>query len=265
MTNRIDTKLEQLRSQRKTAVSPFITIGFPDIRTSLSLAQTILDAGADMLELGIPFSDPLADGRMIQKTSFHALQQGANVHVAIDVLTQIRNDNRNVPLIFMGYLNPFMQFGLEQFLSEAATAGLDGLIVADLPAEESGPLKMICNHHGVYLIPLLAPTSPDDRIAQACQDAKGFIYCVSLAGVTGARQELTAGLPDLVARIRRHTKLPILVGFGISRREHVKSVGNIADGVIVASALLEAIDNAPEEQVLAVASDFVKSLRGNKG
>ncbi len=261
MTNRIDIRLREVSREGRTAVAPFVTIGFPDVETSLALAKTVLAAGGDMLELGIPFSDPLADGPTIQKTSFRALQQGVNVGVSLQVLAQLRGVAADAPLIFMGYLNPFMRYGLERFVDDAAEAGLDGIIVADLPTEEAGPFKSMCEEKGIYMIPLLAPTSPDERIAQACQDAKGFIYCVSLTGVTGARKELTGGLAEVVERIRRHTELPILVGFGISRREHVEAVGQLAEGAVVASALLDAIDKVPREQVLETAHEFVRSLR----
>ena len=214
-----------------------------------------------MLELGIPFSDPLADGLTIQKTSFLALQQGVNIPTSLGVLGDLRARGVDAPLIFMGYFNPFLRYGLERFVADAAHAGLDGLIVPDLPPEEAGPLKGLCESRGIYLIPLLAPTSTDERIAQACNEAKGFIYCVSVTGVTGARQELASGLPHFVNRIRVHTDLPVLVGFGVSRREHVQEIGEFADGAVVASALLAAIDRAPKERVLQTAGEFVQGLK----
>jgi tryptophan synthase alpha chain len=161
----------------------------------------------------------------------------------------------------MGYFNPYLHYGLTEFVRDAARAGVDGLIVPDLPTEEAGPFQEMCDDNNLYLIPLLAPTSTDERIAQACKPARGFIYCVSVTGVTGARSSLRQGLAELVRRIRLHTDLPVLVGFGVSSREHVEEIGQFADGAIVASALLDAIDKAPREMAVRTAGDFLKGLR----
>ena len=263
MANRIDVKLQELKVARKTALAPFITIGFPDVETSVALAKAIVQAGADILEMGIPFSDPLADGPTVQMSSFRALQQGVNVRVSLDVARRLRHDGVDAPLIFMGYYNPFLRYGASDLVRDAAKAGVDGLIVPDLPPEESGPFKDLCDSRGLYLIPMLAPTSTDERIAQACRDAKGFIYCVSLTGVTGARTELASGLADLVGRIQRHTDLPVLVGFGVSQREHVEAIGRFADGAVVGGALVDAIDKAPKGMAVQVAAEFVARLKGS--
>ena len=261
--NRIDTRLKMLRQKRETALVPFVTVGFPEVASSEALAEAIIESGADMLELGIPFSDPLADGPTIQKTSFQALKNGVTVEVALGVVSRLRKKQPDTPLIPMGYFNPYLRYGVERFVEDASSAGVDGLIVPDLPTEESGPFKLLCEKRGIHLVPLLAPTSPDRRIAQACQDARGFIYCVGLVGVTGARVELSSGLAGLVGRIRRHTDLPVLVGFGISRREHLKAIGEFADGAVVASALLDAIDKSPRERVIETASEFVRNLKAS--
>ncbi|MDP6402593.1 MAG: tryptophan synthase subunit alpha, partial [SAR202 cluster bacterium] len=207
MTNRIDVRLKELREAGETALAPFVTIGFPDVETSENLVEVIAQSGGDMLELGIPFSDPLADGLTVQKASFRALENGVSVTTSLEVLRRLRGRGVEAPLIFMGYFNPFLRYGTERFVGDAAEAGLDGIIVPDLPPEEAGPFKKLCESRGIYLVPLLAPTSTDERIAQACKGANGFIYCVSLTGVTGARQELSSGLSDMVGRIRRHTDL----------------------------------------------------------
>ena len=261
MANRIDIKLRTLNEAGKTALVPFVTIGFPDVETSESLAEVIVKAGGDILELGIPFSDPLADGPTIQRASQRALQQGVNVRTSLKVLRNLRDRGLDAPLIFMGYYNPFLRYGADRFVSDAADAGLDGVIVPDLPMEEAGPFKRACERRGIYLIPLLAPTSPEQRIAQACKEAKGFIYCVSLTGVTGARERLASGVPHLVERVRRHTRLPVMVGFGVSKREHVEEIGRFADGAVVASALLDAIDRAPKDRVQQTATEFVRGLK----
>ena len=261
MENRIDTKLRALKEAGETALVPYVTIGFPDIKTSEALAEAVLDSGGNMLELGIPFSDPLADGLTVQKTSFQALKQGVNVHTSLEVIQRLRSKGIEAPLIFMGYFNLFLSYGLERFVGDAAEGGLDGIIVPDLPTEESGPFNELCESHGLHLIPMLAPTSTDQRIAQACEQASGFIYFVSVTGVTGARRQLASGLPDLVGRIRSHTNLPVIIGFGVSRREHVEEIGRFADGAVVASALLDAIDRSPKDKVLQTAREFIRGLR----
>ena len=265
MVNRIDTSLREARRASRIALAPFLTIGYPDIPTSEALVEAVVGAGADMLELGVPFSDPLAEGPTVQKTSFTALQNDVSLSTSIQVLTRLRRRGVEAPLIFMGYYNPILSYGVESFVADASVAGLDGVIVADLPTEEAGDLKRLCERSGIYLIPLLAPTSTDRRIAHACEDANGFIYCVGVTGVTGARSDLAADLPDLVQRIRRHTDLPILIGFGISTREHVETVGGFADGVAVGSALLNAIGRAPEGEAVPTAADFIRGLATSSG
>ena len=242
-------------------LAPFVTVGYPDVDTSITLAEAVLESGGDMLELGVPFSDPLAEGSTIQKTSFQALQQGTNLGTCINVVRRLRERGVDAPLILMGYFNPFLRYGLERFVEDSADAGVDGLIVPDLPTEESRPLREMCESRTIYLIPLLAPTSTDRRISQACKDTKGFIYCVSLAGVTGARRDLQYGVAGLVGRIRRYTDLPILVGFGVSRREHVEEIGRFANGAVVGSALLDAVSKVPKERTVQVAREFIAGIR----
>ena len=263
MDNRIDVTLRATRAAGKTALAPFVTIGFPDVDTSVAVAAAILESGGDVLELGVPFSDPLAEGPTIQKTSFHALGQGVNVRTCLDVVRRLRDRGIEAPLVLMGYFNPFLKYGQEKFVRDAARAGVDGLIVPDLPSEEAGPFNRLCQGHNLYLVPLLAPTSTDERIAQACKHAEGFIYCVSVTGVTGARTELRGGVSRLVGRIRRHPDLPVLVGFGVSMPQHVREIGVFADGVIVGSALLDAIDKAPREKAVQAAADFLGTLKAS--
>ena len=261
MANRIDISLHEAKESGKTVLAPFATIGFPDLETSEAIAAALVEAGADLIELGIPFSDPLADGLTVQKTSFQALQQGVDIHTSLDVVRRLRTNGVNTPIVLMGYYNPFLRYGLAEFVRDAEAAGVDGLIVPDVPTEESGPVSQLCQTHNICLVPMVAPTSTDERIAQACKPARGFIYCVSVTGVTGARSSLRQGLAELVRRIRLHTDLPVLVGFGVSSREHVEEIGQFADGAIVASALLDAIDKAPREMVVRTAGDFLKGLR----
>ena len=261
MPNRIDATLQRLRESGRTALAPFVTVGFPDLPMSEALARTILDSGGDMLELGVPFSDPLADGPTIQMTSYRALRNGVNLAACIGMVSRLRQTGVDAPLIFLGYYNPFLRYGLDRFMDDAGDAGLDGVIVPDLPTEEAGRLAEIAGRRNIHLIPLLAPTSTDARIADACKSAGGFIYCVSLTGVTGARSSMSDRTAGLAARIRRHTDLPILVGFGVSRPEHLREIGGYADGAAVGTALLEAIDRAAEDDKLGAARRFVRSLK----
>ena len=262
MTNRIDTTLATLRAEGKDALAPFVTVGYPDTATSEDMAVAILEAGADMLELGIPFSDPLADGPTVQMTSFKALENGTTLTSGLDSLRRLRARGVSAPLIFMGYLNPYINYGMERFADEASEAGMDGIIIPDLPPEEAPPYQEILEKRGIHLIPLLAPTSTDSRIEQACKQASGFIYCVSVTGVTGARSELSGGVEGLARRIREYTDLPILVGFGVSRHEHVVNISRFADGAVVASAMLDNVSKVPVEDAAETAAQFIRELRG---
>lgn len=261
MTNRIDKTLREAREAGRPILAPFMTVGYPDLDTSIEIAEAALQSGGDLIELGVPFSDPLAEGPTIQMTSQHALQQGITLRECIGAVRRLREREPDAPVLLMGYYNPFLRFGLERFVDEAADAGVDGLIVPDLPLEEAGTLHEICLRHGIHLVPLLAPTSTTDRIKQACQHAGGFIYCVSLTGVTGARAGLREGLEDLVDRIRVETDLPILVGFGISTPAHVKEVSGYADGAVFASALIDAIAAVPKLEAVQAAREFVTAMR----
>jgi tryptophan synthase alpha chain len=259
--NRIDKILRNRIVSGETIIAPFVPIGFPDLDTSLKIATAAIDAGADLIELGVPFSDPLAEGPTIQTTSYHALRNGVDVHACLKAAYELRCHSPHAPIILMGYYNPFLQYGLDQLAKDSANAGVDGLIVPDLPTEESKPLLNTVRDNGLHLIPILSPTSPQTRIEQACKDGGGFIYCVSLTGVTGARGSLHKSLPDLVNRIRKHTQLPILVGFGISKPEHVREVFKFADGSIFGSALIDSIMNIPRTQCVKKTIEFVSAMR----
>jgi len=261
VSDRIQKTFRELAASGRTGIIPFVTVGFPDVETTLELVPALSGAGADVIELGIPFSDPLADGATIQKASFHALRQGMTLERCLEVCSILRERGLETPLVFMGYYNPILAFGLKAFSVEAQKAGLDGVIVADLPPDESGPLRKECSYQGIDVVCLLAPTSTDERIAAACANVSGFVYCVSLAGVTGARDQLSTDGLRLVERVRAHTDLPIAVGFGISRREHIEVVGKYADAVVVGSALVNVIDAAPPGEGVARAVKFLSDLR----
>lgn len=260
MENRIDLKLLEVKSENRPALVPYLTVGYPSIKLSAEIALKTLVSGADMLELGIPFSDPIADGPTIQKTGFKALENGVSLSVCMDVLTKVREENNDSPIIFMGYFNPFLQYGLERFMGDASDRGLDGLIIPDLPMEESVVISEQCRKNGIHHIPLLAPTSTKERIKSSCEQAGGFIYCVSLTGVTGARDGLSKGVENLVERIRVHTNLPVLVGFGVSQKKDVEMISKFADGAVVGSAFLDHIANSSEGSEISSAVEFIESI-----
>lgn len=240
-----------------TALIPYITVGYPDVATTLRMVHLLASHGCDMVELGIPFSDPLADGATIQRASYQALKKGVTPEVCLEVAQELRR-RLEVPLIFMSYYNPVLKFGLEQFCSECAEVGIDGLIIPDLPPEEGAELERLTGKHGLALIYLLAPTSTEQRIDLVTQRSVGFIYLVSLTGVTGARASLPRGLESFVAKVRKRTNKPLCVGFGVSTPEQARRIGKVADGVIVGSRIINLLD---EDKSLKTACAFIRSLR----
>jgi len=223
--------------------------------------RAALDGGADVLELGVPFSDPLADGATVQRASEIALRQGISLAECLAEAATIVRD-RDATVLLMGYANPFLQYrgGLNRFASDAAHAGAAGIIVPDLPSEESAEFDAALDPEGLARIDLYAPTTPDERLARLVPHARGFVYCVSLTGVTGARRALGADVAEFVGRVRRHTSLPIAVGFGISAPEHVASLRGVADAVVVGSAALDAVSAAPADRRAEALRGFVSSL-----
>ena len=258
--SRIGAVFARLRAQRRLALIPYTTVGYPDVETTVALAPALVAAGADLIELGMPFSDPLADGATIQHASQAALAGGVTARTCLRVAERLRA-LISAPLILMGYYNPILRYGPAAFCRDAGAAGVDGLIVPDLPPEEAGELREAALANDLDLIFLLASTSTEDRIGLVCQAASGFVYCAALAGVTGARQSLAADLAEFTARVRQHTTLPLAVGFGISRPEHVAAVRRLADGAIVGSALIERLDSAPAEERVAAAATYLATLR----
>ena len=240
---------------------PFVTVGHPQRDSTPDVVQALTRAGADVIELGIPFSDPLAEGPVIQRSSFQALENGITPDHCFENAAEIRKRGVETPLIFMGYYNPIYQIGLDEFCARTRDAGVNGIIAADLPAAEAGPLLDACQKAGISLVPLLALTSTEETIAMACKHASGFVYCVSLLGVTGARATVSRRVQTLVATVKRHTDLPVGVGFGISSAEHVAQVGKFADAAVIGSALINRIENEDHSQAPRAASDFLLSLR----
>ena len=259
---RLEESFRKPRTEGRVGLIPYLTVGFPALSATVELVQALEEAGADTVELGVPFSDPLADGATVQQANFHALQQGVTLGHCFEVCSTLRHRGVRVPLVLMGYYNPLLAYGLEEVARDGGESGVDGFIVVDLPPEEASPLHEVCVAQDLALVPLLAPTSTEARIKQACTDVRGFVYCVSLTGVTGARAALSSDVADLVTLVRRHTPLPLAVGFGISNREHVEALACYADAVVVGSALLDAIVAAPQGQRVAGARAFLAGLEG---
>ena len=241
---------------RRKALIAYITAGYPSTDATLEAVPTLARCGCDIVEIGIPFSDPLADGATIQKASYHALQNEVTPHLCLELARQLRR-RVDIPLLFMTYYNPLFSFGLAGFCRACREVGVDGLIVPDLPPEEGGELEASASESGIDLVYLLAPTSSDARIDLVAQRSSGFIYVVSIAGVTGARDDLPNDLEDFVTRVRQRTSLPLCVGFGISTAEQARRVAAVADGVIVGSRLIQLLEGGSNSEL----SEFVGGLR----
>jgi tryptophan synthase alpha chain len=257
--SRIAAAFARARQKRTAALMPYFTLGYPDRRSCLQIVEAIAP-DSDLLELGVPFSDPLADGPTIQRSTQIALKNGTTTAVCLEIVHALRGRGITTPALLMGYYNPILAYGPERYVRDAAAAGADGFIVPDLPPEEAGELDELAQTAGLALIHFLAPTSSDERIAAVAARAQGFIYLVSLTGVTGARQALPAELATFVGRVRQHTSLPLAVGFGISTPEQAAAVGRIADGVIVGSALISAVAAAADGERADAAVTFVGRL-----
>jgi tryptophan synthase alpha chain len=251
---RIDKMFRSLRSEKRKGFIPYICAGDPDLATTVQLALALTQAGADILELGVPFSDPLADGIVNQLAAQRALAAGATVRGVLECVRQIRNESE-IPIVLYTYLNPIVQFGFERFDQEAAAVGIDGLLILDLPPEEeSGVFR-----HQLPHIRLIAPTTPPDRIKQIAENAEGFLYYVSREGVTGVRGDLDSSLESQVEQIRKMSKLPIAVGFGIATPGQAKAVAQHADAVVVGSAIVDLVGKYGRDSVPKVA-EFVRGI-----
>ncbi len=245
---------------RRPALMPYLTLGYPNLETSLACAQAAAEAGADLIELGVPFSDPLADGPVIQRSTQIALENGVTVKKCLELTAELRRRGVKIPFMLMGYYNPIFSYGVAAFVRDAAVAGADGFIVPDLPLEEAGEMENACQEYNVCLAPMLAPTSTPARVANvaARTSADSFIYLVSVAGVTGERAALPAGLKEFVDRVKAAARAPVAVGFGISSPAQAAEVGQIADGVIIGSAVIKA---ASGERPVEGVREFVSSIR----
>lgn len=259
-TNRIDETFRRLRAAGQVGVFPYLTMGFPELDATEGLALAMLEAGADGLELGVPFSDPVMDGVTLQRASQQALSNGASMRWTLEVASRIRARSE-APLFAMTSFNPVHRYGMEDLVKDGVAAGLDGFIVPDLPLGESGPLLESCGRLGLHLIQLVAPTTTDERLEAVGRVASGFIYCVSLLGTTGARVELSDRLPTLLNRVRLHTDRPLMVGFGISRPEHVAGLKGMADACAVGGAVADLIEHSDAKDREGALASYVKSLK----
>lgn len=253
----ITNAFHNAQTSHTAALMPYFTLGYPDRESSLAIIEAIAPY-SHLLELGVPFSDPLADGPTIQRSTQRALENGTTTAVCLEMLRQLRQHGVETPIMLMGYYNPILAYGTARYVQDAATAGADGFIVPDLPPEEADELEKLAAEAGLCLIHFLAPTSSAERIEMVTARAQGFIYLVSVTGVTGARQNLQTGLADFVARVRAKAHVPLAVGFGIGTPEQAQAVGQLADGVIVGSAVIHAAD-VTDDKPTAVAA-YVRSL-----
>src|SRR2546430_2094270 len=264
---KISDAFARAEQEQRGVLIPYFMCGYPTATRSVELVLAAAAGGADIIELGMPFSDPLADGATIQHAGHVALEGGMTIHGCMQVARQVATQS-DVPLLFMGHYNPVMAYGLERFCQTAAHSGVCGLIIPDLPPEEALPLQQAAQQNGLVLIFLVPPTTSDERIAQIIQvvgnGPKGFLYCVSLSGVTGSRTTLPAHLRSFITRVRGYTKehdLPLAVGFGLSTPEHIAEVTSYAEGAGVGSALVNLIDQHPESQQVEAVKKYIESLR----
>jgi tryptophan synthase alpha chain len=262
MTGRIDEAFKN-----KPIFMPYYPLGYPNVETSIDVIEALAKNGADLIEVGLSFSDPLADGPVIQQATQVALEQGITIKKSLEAVKELRKRGVTIPLILMGYFNPMLAYGLEKFVRDAAEAGADGFIVPDLPAEESGDFESALvganGHSPLPLIRMIAPTSSPDRMESVARNAQGFIYLVSVTGITGERKSLAEGLGDLIASLREHTSAYVCVGFGIGTPEQAKEVGKMADGVIVGTACVRTIGTSqtPVETAKQFAAEFRNALQ----
>ena len=272
MATRIDRRFAELKTEGRAALITFLTAGDPDPETSLALVRALPAAGADVIELGMPFTDPMADGPAIQMSSQRALKAGQTLKKTLELVRAFRGGDDATPLVLMGYYNPIYVYGVDRFLRDAKSAGVDGLIIVDLPPEEDGELCLPALKAGLNFIRLATPTTDDKRLPAVLANTSGFVYYVSITGITGAATPDAEKVAAAVARIKRHTKLPVAVGFGVRTAEQAAGIASGADGVVVGSALVSVLkgsldpnDKATEKTVSGVVDLVAALARGVRG
>ncbi|MGO1000884.1 tryptophan synthase subunit alpha [Lysobacter sp. CA196] len=260
--NRIDAKFQQLQAAGRKALIPFVTAGDPSLEATVPVMHALVEAGADVLELGVPFSDPMADGPTIQRSSERAIARGAGLSWVLEAVREFRSRDADTPVVLMGYLNPIEIRGNARFARDAVAAGVDGVLLVDLPPEEAGDLRAAFNETGLALILLASPTTTDARLALLCDDAQGYLYYVSFAGVTGADRLDTGAANDRLHTIRARSRVPVVAGFGIKDAASAATMAREADGVVVGSALVAELAEAADAQAAAEAARrFLTPLR----
>jgi tryptophan synthase alpha chain len=263
--SRIDTTLAALKAQGRKALIPYVTAGYPFADVTPELMHSMVDAGADIIELGVPFSDPSADGPVIQKAGDKALAFGIGTVQVLEMVRQFRQTNPHTPVVLMGYANPVERYdlkhGADSFIRDASAAGVDGVLVVDYPPEECVEFAAKLRAHQMDLIFLLAPTSTYERMQQVAQVASGYVYYVSLKGVTGSGALDTDAVEVMLPRIRQHVHIPVGVGFGIRDAATAQTIGRVADAVVIGSKLIQLIENEPRDQVGPVAAEFLRGIR----
>lgn len=262
--NRLRDAIEAAKAEGRPAFIAYLTAGYPTRGDTVPLLRALQEGGADIVELGVPFTDPLADGTTIQRANEVALAQGVTIEDCFRFVEDARAAGFGRPVILMGYYNPILAYGERRAAARAREADVDGFIVVDLPPEEAGGFLQACARYERRYVPLVAPTTPEARIPLLAATTDAFVYCVSVTGVTGARDALPAELSEFLARVRRQTNLPLAVGFGISRREHVEEVARLADAVVVGSAILTAIEAAGAEARAARVQEYVEDVTGRR-
>lgn len=258
--NRIASLFEKLRAEKKKALITFITAGDPDLPTTKKIIHELERSGADLIELGIPFSDPMADGPTIQASSERAVKKGVHLADVLGLVSELR-EKTEIPIVLFGYYNPVFNYGVKKFAKDAKKAGADGVLIVDLPADEADELKVELDREGVDLIFLLTPTSDAGRMKLVSSKASGFLYFVSVTGVTGARTNLSADVSSYVKKVRKFSKLPVGVGFGISSPKQAKEVSRYSDAVIVGSAIVNIIARNKGPKLMKELGDFVSGLK----
>jgi tryptophan synthase alpha chain len=274
VTTRIDTRFAELQKEGRAAFVTFVMAGDPDPATSLAIIKALPKAGADIIEIGMPFTDPMADGPAIQAAGLRALKAGMTLTKTLGLVRDFRKGDERTPLVLMGYYNPIYIYGVDKFLADAKAAGVDGLIIVDLPPEEDTELCLPAMKAGLNFIRLATPTTDDKRLPAVLANTSGFVYYVSITGITGSASADTAQVADAVARIKRHTKLPVCVGFGIRTPEAARGIAQAANGVVVGSALIDALratldaDNRATAKTVSEVADLTAALaqgvRGGK-
>jgi tryptophan synthase alpha chain len=260
--NRIDRCFEDLAARSRTALIPFVTAGFPEPDWTVPLMHALVRAGADVLELGVPFSDPTADGPVIQQASERAIARGVSMSTVLGLVRRFRAEDDVTPVVLMGYMNPVERYGHAEFARDAAAAGVDGVLMVDCPPEEMGSLRARFDEHGIHPICLVAPTTTERRMDSIAEQARGYLYYVSFKGITGADRLDAAALAAPLERLRRHSRLPVAVGFGIKDPQSAAAVAGLAEGVVIGSALIEALAAADSAaSACAAVSGFLAPIR----